>query len=535
MTRHTYCATRPSEHVYETLTYQVTACTVSHNNRVNLLCRCFNPDACLGGDAAALHLQGTEGAANQTGARRLLSNTTEQTYKTAQCAGPYQGNMCGQCKQGYGKVRPFFCRQCMSQGTILALYVTAGVIVTGLVKLLVHLTRSADVAVTRTDLLTPTPAELLRALVFHAQWLYIISMMVGVPWPAILAWPLQVLGGIWSSTSGSSIGFDCILRGSKSAPVAVQKLLICLFTPFGVMCAILLIEGVMHCVRPSRLKNVGHDFVSVVMCIVFIFLPTWVNTALSLFTCVALDAPPLPPYQADAVGSWWVEDTSQLCYSRSGYHSGWALGLGIPLALLLCVVLPSCVFLFMWYHRKQGKLADIEFQQHYGFMYRQWKDGWCWWESVALLQTIALVIVSTFGFALGSYYQCLLSSTVLIIVVVMLLVVKPFKCPAAGWVAVVSVCVLLLTTQAALSFISADVISPRPVYGNITGAFVLVANMAFILGTAWRLLKAVNWAVVKRLLRRLACCMAKANTRHLPAARPGIRGSDDKDANVLPE
>jgi hypothetical protein len=401
----------------------------------------------------------------------------------------------------------------MSNAAIIVLYVMGAFAMMGLVRLLVHFSTSADL-VPRTDLQTPIPAELLRALVIHAQWLYIISMMVGVPWPATIAWPLQVIGGIWSSTSGSSIGFDCILRGSQGLPVAVQKLLICLFTPAGILCGVLLIEAVMHYLRPQRSARVGHDFASVVMCIVFMFLPTWVNTALSLFTCVTLDTPVAAPYQAEAVGSWWVEDMSQLCYSRSGYHRGWALGLGIPLTLLFCVALPTGVFLFMWVSRKQGKLQDMQFQKHYGFVYRLWRDEWCWWESVVLLETCALVMVSTFGFALGSFYQGILSATVLACVGMLLLAVKPFKCPAAGRVAVLSVCVLFFTAQVALTFIPYNGVGPPPAYGNIMGVALILANVAFLAGTTWKLVRVVDWALLKKTLHMSAvgrCCSDAAN------------------------
>lgn len=159
----------------------------------------------------------------------------------------------------------------MATGTIIALYVTAAVVTIGLVKLLVHLTLSAD---SRTDLQVATAAELLRALVSHAQWLYIISLMVDVPWPTSLAWPLQVVGDLWSSTSGSSIGLECILKGTAAVPIAVQKLLICLFTPAGILCGVLLIEVGVQCLRPRgrarRSRKAGHDLASVVMCIVFI-------------------------------------------------------------------------------------------------------------------------------------------------------------------------------------------------------------------------------------------------------------------------
>ena len=55
----------------------------------------------------------------------------------------------------------------------------------------------------------------------------------------------------------------------------------CLFTPACILVAVLVIEAAMHYLRPRKSQAIGHDFASVMMCIVFMFLPTWVNTALS--------------------------------------------------------------------------------------------------------------------------------------------------------------------------------------------------------------------------------------------------------------
>ena len=399
----------------------------------------------------------------------------------------------------------------------MAVYLLAALAMIGLVKLLVYF-QTADLA-SRTDLQTPTPSELLRALVIHSQWLYIICNLVGIPWPAALTVPMQVIGGIWSSTSGSSVGFDCILRGSKGLPVPVQKLLICLFTPVGILCVVLAMEVFLRNLRvrvlPTRRMvakpgSAHHEIAGVAMCIVFMFLPTWVNTSLSLFTCITLDAPVDAPYQAESVGSWWVEDMSQMCYSRSGYHRGWALGLGIPLTLLFCLALPIGVFLFMWYSRKQGKLQDMQFQKHYGFMYRLWRDEWCWWEAVVIFETICLVMMSTFGFALGPFYQTMITTAVLAAVGMLLLAVKPYKCPAANKVAVASVCILCFTAYSAMSFLPYSGVGPGPVYGNIMGVVLVLLNVAFLVGTTWRLLRVVDWAAVKSFAGRL-CCREKAS------------------------
>jgi hypothetical protein len=94
-----------------------------------MLRRCLNSAACVGGAA----LDAT--ASNRTAGRRLLALTAGADYKTAQCAEPYRGNVCGDCKPGWGKVRPFFCRKCMPAAAIVALYVVAAFVMIGLVKL----------------------------------------------------------------------------------------------------------------------------------------------------------------------------------------------------------------------------------------------------------------------------------------------------------------------------------------------------------------------------------------------------------------
>jgi hypothetical protein len=398
----------------------------------------------------------------------------------------------------------------------------------GVVKLLVFFQTAADLS-PRTGLQRPIPAEMLRALAIHMQWLYIIGNL-DVPLPQSLLYPVQVIGGIWSSTSGSSIGIECILSTTSKVPVAIQKVLICLFTPAAILLAVIAVEAILHYLRPRKSQEIGHDFASVVMCIVFMFLPTWVNTALSLFTCIPLDSPVEAPFQAEAVGSWWVEDMSQLCYSRSGYHRGWPLGLGIPLTLFFCVGLPAGVFVFMWFSRKQGKLQDMQFQKHYGFMYRLWRDERCWWESVVLLQTCALVMLSTFGFALGPFYQTMVSAAVLAWIAIALLAVRPSKCPAAGRVAVISVCVLFFTAYACLSFLPYNNAGPGSVYSNIMGAVIIVANVMFLLYAAWLLGQSVNWVAVRAWLSA-GCCSNLSSM----VAQDGVAGARGSSAGSLKE
>ena len=141
------------------------------------------------------------------------------------------------------------------------------------------------------------------------------------------------------------------------------------------------------------------------------------------------------------------------------------------------------------------------------FVHRLWKDKWCWWEAVVALQTISLVMVSTFGFAMGPFYQTILTTAVLATVGMLLLAVKPFKCPAVNKVAVASLCILCFTAYSALTFLpcSYDGMTPGPVYGNIVGVVLVLLNLAFLGGAAWKLLRVVDWEAVKSFAKGDCC------------------------------
>ena len=77
----------------------------------------------------------------------------------------------------------------MAPASIIALYVLAALGMVLLIQVMVFFAGTSK-ATTRADWQAPIPAELLKVLVLHGQWLYIMSNLVGIPWPATLMYPL---------------------------------------------------------------------------------------------------------------------------------------------------------------------------------------------------------------------------------------------------------------------------------------------------------------------------------------------------------
>jgi len=469
--------------------------------------RCFNFEACPGG-------------ANNTPARGQPANLAASDYKTIQCSTGYGGNLCSQCQPGYGTVKPFTCKACMKPAVTITLYTLAALVMLVAVRVLSALSL-ADSGRDATD--EAKPVDLVKPLVVYAQWLFVVVNINGVPWPKTLSYPLQALGWFWSSASSNSLGLDCVLPRNIGTPIAVQKVLFGLLMPLAILTVLLCIElliashGCIAWGRPTRRRsfNMIDRVASLCTCLIFLFLPTWSHTTFSLFTCVPLDNPTEFPYAAEAVGSWWAQDMSEECYAPGGYHRAWALGIGIPLLLLLCLVLPAGLFTFLLVSKAKGKLSQGNFRKHYGFLYRTWDDRVCWWEAVVVLQTISLVMVGTFGHALGPYFQALVMMAALGLIGVLLLCVKPHTSEAAGTVSLQSIGVLYLTTYSALTFLPHRNITPAPGYTTTMGVVVLVLHIAFVLSTLWKLAHLINWGAACKCLhwvcRKVAapCCTCR--------------------------
>lgn len=435
------------------------------------------------------------------------TNHTDSDHQTSSCAAGYTGNLCGQCQNGYGTVKPFTCRLCLKRGTTIFLYTLAALVMLAVTRVLAAFAMADSGPQALPD--QARPVDICKPLVLYAQYIFIVGNL-GVPWPATLAVPLQAVAWFWSSSSPNSLGLDCVLPRT-GMPIAAQKELFGLCMPLGILAVLLCIEWLYQALRSRRQLGRGRAsaaslrtslvprFVSLFLCVAFLFLPTWIHSAMSLFACIPLDAEVSLPYMADAVGSFWAQDMSERCYALGGYHRTYALGLGIPLLMLLCFILPAGLLAFMWFSRRSGRLGTEAFRQQYGFLCRSWRAEVCWWEAVQVLSTIVLVMIGTFGFALGPYYQSLVITAALGISGVLLLAVRPHNCAAAGTVSLQSVGALITTSFSALTFLSYRNVTPAYGYTMFMGAVVLLVNVAFVLSAVWKLLRLIEWGSVAHI------------------------------------
>jgi hypothetical protein len=337
-------------------------------------------------------------------------------------------------------------------------------------------------------------SSLLRPLVLYMQYALILASVTGVELPASLEYPLQALAWAWAPAVPETLSIECILpHGSSSMPVSVQRMLFYLALPVVMWLLLLAVNAVHALIRMWRSRSASYDTVvcwkgraavaAMVVCL--FFLPAVLRIALSWFACIPIDAPVAAPYVAGAVGSFWLHDPDQLCYQ--GYHRAWALGLGLPLLLLVCGCLPAAILCAVL-RRKQQEAPDAHASAlSLAFLVWCYKPEYCWWDAAVLMQTALLTVVSIYGNFLGPLHQLIAFSCACAVMVLVWKAAQPFVMKAANTVMLQGVCCLFLASMSNVLYLEYSSFKLAAGIGIAVSSVVLCCNTVFVASVMWRM------------------------------------------------
>jgi hypothetical protein len=402
----------------------------------------------------------------------------------------------------------------MKSSVIITLYVVSACVMLACIKLLLHFTLADNAAAQKSE--AEPPAELLRCLVLYGQRLLIVASL-SVDWPSSIAYPLRALALVWSGSSPETLSAHCILPASSSVPLAVQLVVFYLAMPLAMLLVLLLLEVLQatKCLVLSRTRGTALKLLprlgSSAMVVLFFFLPSLQRTLFGLFACIPLDQAAAWPYKAMAVGSFWVYDTSSICFA-TGWHRYLSLGLGIPLIALLCVVLPG--FIVFITVSNSSKLYEAGFKRSWGFLTHSYRPRFCWWEAVVVCETAALVAISVSGVNVGPSYQCLLMIAALMLVSNLQLGFKPYAHVQAGRAMLQGTHCLLLTTLAGMSFLPLGAVHPGATYGMVMGGILVAVHAVYVCSVLWRLARLIDRLLLVKALEKCTTAV-RSVTRHM--------------------
>lgn len=420
------------------------------------------------------------------------------------CQPGYRGNLCAACvTPGYGMTLPFRCGRCMSPGKELGLYILLSCLTVLLLTVTVLATCHDNIQGGR----AVRPSDLIKVLVQFLQYLVILSSIVA-PWPPVLKALFAAFAVVFGAASGQVLSVDCWVAEyvpSANVPLSIQRQLASFIAPVALACCVVLLllfanlvaalcrrAGLPRvCCRTQRgcatrsSRRVSDQIPVVVIVVVYYSYPTLLRAALGFFSCVRIDNASVGPYAEYAVlnhsAGYWMYNMSQECFT--GWHKVWALALGLPAVLLLCVGVPVGLLCLLLCNR--SKTGEPAFQQCFGFLYRNYRDGRVWWEAVWATQTVVLTAIAVFQYTIKAFYSVVLLGVVFLGIAVLQGIGRPWADAKLHRLQLAGSTCLFLTSYFTLTLFTVYGYEPEPgsipVHHAAVGVLLVMLNGMFVL------------------------------------------------------
>jgi hypothetical protein len=338
----------------------------------------------------------------------------------------------------------------------------------------------------------------------HVQYLLLLCN-IGLPWPTTLLYLRAAMTWVFGAATAQILSVDCVLQFARSSvPLAVQNIMVRLATPATVLVAVLLLRSMVQSVRTrSCTASTRAELVVSSLVVLFILYPFLVQTSLGMFACIHVDnahhpTDSYPQYAvANASRGYWIWDVQQACWE--GWHMAWGLGLGLPCMLSFCILVPLGMFMVL--HRNRAGPGGCSEHSHVGFLYHCFTPDRYYWEVVASVQTIILVLVSTFSFALGPFHAALLMLACFTAFLAMQYIFQPFAFQKVLRMQVFSSTCLLITAMIGLSTFDVEAVAVPEAYKVAAGVLGLLVNLTFVCCCAWMTATVVDTAVCTAWLK----------------------------------
>ncbi|KXZ44816.1 hypothetical protein GPECTOR_62g931 [Gonium pectorale] len=299
-------------------------------------------------------------------------------------------------------------------------------------------------------------------------------MRLPVDYPSDMAKLSGALSAVTGAESAVAFSYSCFFPADASSGQARTQLLGALLVPFAVIATSMIVWGAssnFYRVLSQADATLGLNTQLWVMHViaVFILYPGWAQAALSVFACYKIDDGKTGLYAQNQKAAWrhgyWVRDMAQECYT--GVHLRLYVPIGIASVIVLCFGPPLASFLLLWKHR--AELGSKWVRQRYSFLYARYKPRFFWWESVLMLEELALVAVEVFGRGLKSVaHQILVLLAAFTFISAINMACSPSKLMVITKLEFMSMTVLSLTVSLSLFFVVDDGLSAADEVGGWT-------------------------------------------------------------------
>ena len=225
--------------------------------------------------------------------------------------------------------------------------------------------------------------------------------------------PLKIVG----SGTTSIFSIDWFSTSSQitlfTPSPTIFKMFMIAITPILLWFVISIILGTIALIARTNFIEFKRNLIAANVVILFLIIPTLIETGLSLFQCIEIDK-----------GDFRiVSDLEITCYSPQ--HVLWLIMLSIP--ILVIWVFGTQILIFLYLVKSRKKLNSVSVKKYLHIIYIGYKDEVFYWEFINTFKKFLLIWFNVFFSQLSKSYKGMAAIVTLIILTRIQMFLNPYR------------------------------------------------------------------------------------------------------------
>eukprot|EP00210_Caulerpa_lentillifera_P004815 g4597.t1 len=263
--------------------------------------------------------------------------------------------------------------------------------------------------------------EILKIMINFLQTIA-VAATVNVPWTQGMLSLFESSEYIGAMTFGILRPVDCLGSTNSTSSKEIWKIRVALIIPLSVICVFCAFWGYVATRNGKGLYYFGKRCLLSAITVVYISYFGLTKMAVRAFYCI--DVHDSYDYFTRLTHKVWAMDISIRCYGKDHFE---ILIVSLFVLIVVTVCFPLYSFLVLLRNKESLRIRDSLIFETNGFLYRAFKEKLSFWESIVMFRKACLSLIVVYQYPLGGETQGALASALLLLSLYAHLNLRPYR------------------------------------------------------------------------------------------------------------
>ena len=224
--------------------------------------------------------------------------------------------------------------------------------------------------------------------------------------------PLKIIG----TGTSTVFSFDCFSSNSEfslfTPSPTILKMFMLAITPILLWVVISIILGLIALITKSNLNEFKTNLIASNVVILFLILPTLIDTGLALFQCIEVDTGDFR-VSADLDITWYSPE-----------HIMWWFLLSLP--ILVVWVFGTQALILFYLIKNRNRLDSTSVKKYFHIIYIGYKNDRFYWEFVNTFKKFMIISLNVFLSQISKSYKAMVAVITIIVLIRLQMYLKPY-------------------------------------------------------------------------------------------------------------